>query len=1104
MSLPSLSAAGIIQNFGSVYAQRGAAYQEEKRVEITSLLERSGGLVISAQVRGNRHKPYRVRLTVLAESEDLWLQGDCSCPVGSDCKHCAAVAYEYLRSDLSRPTQKSVGRSPVERWLETLLQLDASTGNEVKTVAGGPSNLLYLLSLDADKLAQVRVVRSQLLRNGSWGKPRSQDLLSLTSSSPPEGVLPEDQEIARLLRAESFGRFGSYQGSSSQPPIPLNSNLGFLALEKILATGRCHWEEPQGKIILAGEPRALEVSWESTGRGERMRVVSTPPSTEILLSPRLFYFDLERGEVGLLQSELEPRLLAHLLKAPEIPRVTLESLVPRLHERLPKLQLPLPKGLEIQQREIQGVQPVPHLRLTLAATPGLEEEPQPIALLEFDYAGARISTSVQREVQTLYQAGSRLRVYRDLALEQAAIEFLTQDLKLKPLPWKESRAAEPPLRFGFLASSLMERIMDWDLFLREGLPRLKEAGWQIQREEQFLRIDEAEEWFGELGQPSENGWFELSLGIEIQGEQINLLPILVSLLRQAESPQQLREAMLAQSSVLLPLGEARWVRVPGERLLTILETLIELYDKEPLNEEGKLELSESESLQLHQLLNDPDLNWQGANYLQELSRSIQAFEGIQSVAPPAGLQTELRAYQQEGLNWLQFLRSFGLGGVLADDMGLGKTIQALAHLLLEKDAGRLTGPALVVVPASLLFNWQREAARFAPDLRSLVLHGTQRGADLARIAEHDLVITTYALVRQDLAVHKRFNYPLILLDEAQNIKNPSSKTAQALFQLQAQQRLALTGTPMENHLAELWSIYRFVMPGFLGPLDRFNRLFRTPIEKLGDAPRRLQLQDRIRPFLLRRTKQAVLDDLPEKTEIIRYIALEGKQRDLYETLRVAMDARVREEVQKLGLQRSQIAILDALLKLRQLCCDPRLLAMHEAQTVQKSAKLLALMEMIPEILEEGGRILIFSQFVSMLRLIEAELEKLGIEYALLTGETRNREREVDRFQAGEVPIFLISLKAGGVGLNLTAADTVIHYDPWWNPAVENQATDRAWRIGQEKQVFVYKLIAEKTVEEKILALQARKQALVAGIYSETVEGQHSVSAEDMLALLQAD
>jgi len=320
-------------------------------------------------------------------------------------------------------------------------------------------------------------------------------------------------------------------------------------------------------------------------------------------------------------------------------------------------------------------------------------------------------------------------------------------------------------------------------------------------------------------------------------------------------------------------------------------------------------------------------------------------------------------------------------------------------------------------------------------------------------------------------------YHLLILDEAQNIKNPRAQAAEVVRAISARHRLCLTGTPMENHLGELWSLFHFLMPGLLGEEPRFKHLFRTPIEKHGDDERRKLLVRRIRPFLLRRNKSQVAKDLPPKTEIVRTVGLEGAQRDLYETVRAAMHKKVREAVEQKGLDRSRIVILDALLKLRQCCCDPRLLKLDAAKKVKQSAKLDLLMGMLPEMVEEGRRILLFSQFTSMLALIEDELAKHKLDYVKLTGDTRDRATPIDQFQSGRVPIFLISLKAGGTGLNLTAADTVIHYDPWWNPAAEAQATDRAHRIGQDKPVFVYKLLTEHTVEEKIAAMQLHKKAL---------------------------
>jgi SNF2 family DNA or RNA helicase len=469
---------------------------------------------------------------------------------------------------------------------------------------------------------------------------------------------------------------------------------------------------------------------------------------------------------------------------------------------------------------------------------------------------------------------------------------------------------------------------------------------------------------------------------------------------------------------------------------------------------------------------------------------------------PRGLRAELRAYQRQGLSWMQVLREHNLSGVLADDMGLGKTIQTLAHILTEKEAGRLDRPALIVVPTTLMHNWCEEARRFTPDLRVLDLHGPQRHERFDDIGTCDLVLTTYALLWRDQSALAQHDYHLLILDEAQYVKNAATRAAATIRELRARHRLCLTGTPLENHLGELWAQFDFLLPGFLGTQRDFARRWRTPIEKRGDTMLRELLARRIRPFMLRRRKDEVATELPPKTTIVRTIELEGAQRDLYETVRSAMQEKVRTAVAEKGLARSHIVVLDALLKLRQVCCDPRLVKNAAGAHVGESAKLELLLDMLPELIEEGRRILLFSQFTGMLDLIAAALEEAQITYAMLTGDSTDRVTPVRRFMQGEVPLFLISLKAGGVGLNLTAADTVIHYDPWWNPAVENQATDRAHRLGQNRPVFVYKLITAGSVEEKIVAMQARKAALADAILSEDAAGAVKFSEDDLAALFE--
>ncbi len=398
-------------------------------------------------------------------------------------------------------------------------------------------------------------------------------------------------------------------------------------------------------------------------------------------------------------------------------------------------------------------------------------------------------------------------------------------------------------------------------------------------------------------------------------------------------------------------------------------------------------------------------------------------------------------------------------------------------------------------------NWRREAERFCPQLRALVLHGKDRHAVAPSMAEYDVVIAPYSLLQRDRARWLEARWHLVVLDEAQNIKNASTHAAQVAGQLQASHRLCLSGTPMENHLGEIWSLFHFLMPGFLGSQARFQALFRTPIEKQGDPERLAQLRARITPFMLRRTKALVASELPPKVETITRVELRGKQADLYETIRLGMEKTVREALNNKGLAKSQITILDALLKLRQVCCDPHLVKLPAAQKVKTSAKLEQLMALLPEMVAEGRRILLFSQFTSMLTLIEAELKQHGLAWTKLTGQSQHREAAIERFTSGAVPIFLISLKAGGVGLNLPQADTVIHYDPWWNPAVEAQATDRAHRIGQTQTVFVYKLVAQGTIEERILALQERKAALSESMYSGASARKQALFTEDDLAEL---
>jgi superfamily II DNA or RNA helicase len=495
---------------------------------------------------------------------------------------------------------------------------------------------------------------------------------------------------------------------------------------------------------------------------------------------------------------------------------------------------------------------------------------------------------------------------------------------------------------------------------------------------------------------------------------------------------------------------------------------------------------------------------------RELFHKLKDIDEIKGTRKPRNLKAQLRPYQEQGFHWLWFLHEIGSGGVLADDMGLGKTVQALALLLAVKnedakiEGKRKPFKVLIVTPTSVVTNWLREMDKFAPSLRHALWHGAERKERQDELEDADVVVTSYALLRRDEEMLKETDWRYVILDEAQQIKNPFSATARAAKRLRADRRLALTGTPIENRLSEIWSIFDFVSPGLLGPLDKFEERYSRPIDA-GDRTAAERLRATIHAFILRRTKSEVAKDLPEKIETHQFCELTGEQAALYAAVLKEVRAQVMGEVERQGLARSHIQILAGLTRLRQAACDPRLLGLPRQFGDEDSGKLVALRELVQTSIDGGHRVLIFSQFVTMLQLIKRAMDEDGVSYEYLDGSTKDRPERVDNFQrdAGP-PVFLISLKAGGSGLNLTAADTVIHFDPWWNPAVEDQATDRAHRIGQTKVVTTYRLIAKGTIEEKILDLAGKKRELVGAVLAEDVGGAKKLTKNDLEDLFRFD
>ncbi len=1113
---------------GPATYERGVAYQRQGRVR--DLVIDRDGLGITAKVQGSQSRPYRVSIRLDGSGRRPPIVADCTCPVGLNCKHAAAALREALdqrpaspvatvpspRPPLRTPLPDPL-EGPVGDWLKSLsAELSKGAGRK------SPEQVIYVLDGPAAtpggpfpggsfKIG-IQVVR--LLKTGGYGQPRRSGPDALVASTAAY-VQPEDKAIGRLLNS-----IGLHSGG---PAASDDADLVTLILRRMIATGRCHWQDKDTPPLTLGVPRRARMDWRLLLDGRQVcAIVPEDEGPAVLPGAAPWYVDPARAEAGPLELDLPGGLIKTLLNAPPIAPHQAQAVAETLTRDLPITAVVPPRiGLV---EEIRKAEAVPLLHLISFERPrgayahywhvgpaGIDPVVD-LALLAFEYDGRIIDPhSAPHEVRQMEDGRIVVR-RRNARSEKATRRRLTE------LGLVESAETPPVTQTGVRRGfGFPEGRPAWLDFVHRDVPELRAAGWRIEIDPGFrYRVIEADtDWSATIGENPTGGegegegagaggwWFSLDLGIEVEGERVPLLPVLVAALGRLRNPTPEGLERIAQDGTLYaPMPDGRHLALPFDRVRGIVSVLIELFDAARLSAGGALTISLGEAAGLAALEDSLRLRWLGSDRLRDLARDLAAFSGVDAVPPPQGFGAVLRPYQQAGLDWLQFLRRYGLGGILADDMGLGKTVQALAHLLVEKQAGRLDRPCLVVCPTSVVPNWRAEAARFAPMLKVLALHGPDRARGFGDIAGADLVLSTYPLLLRDADVLLDRDWHVVILDEAQAIKNPAAKITQTVCRLRARARLCLTGTPIENHLGELWSQFAFLMPGLLGTHKQFTRLFRTAIEKKGDRDRRELLASRLRPFILRRTKSAVAADLPPKTEIVQRIELNGDQRDLYETVRLAMDRKVREAVTAKGLNRSQIVILDALLKLRQACCDPRLVKVAAARRTAGSAKLAALMEMLPELIAEGRRILLFSQFTGMLDLIRPELDRAGLPFVELRGDTADRATPVARFQDGAVPLFLISLKAGGTGLNLTAADTVIHYDPWWNPAVETQATDRAHRIGQDKPVFVYKLIALGTVEERMLDLQERKRALAGVVFDPDSGGSAGFDQADLELLFQ--
>ncbi len=1087
---------------------RGVAYHSQNRVSNLKAEKNK----LAANVQGTRFRPYDVEAQIINEQGKKSFIATCSCPVAFGCKHIVATLLSGIDhfsnvtsiQNISQPQPIKLNYH-LSNWIESL-------SPKAKDNDSGKL-LIYIIegSTKANVAFKVSSLTISVLKKGMFGvsKPYRLDQIH----NPAKYVQEDDLMILRFISSLMPYYYGGY--NTHDIPVTLDANI---LLQLLIKTGRCYLPNPYfpEKNLSIGESRKAFISWKAESDGSQSIKIDVDGVSFPIIMPMYppYYICPNTRTIGMLQTDMPDKQAVALLRAPTISPEQVALVSEKLSSILTNPEL-MPKALPIRKLEIK---PIPHLKLT-----SIKIQPKKkgwgysnqdhveiaAANLYFDYQGKKLNHNDSTQEITSYKNGEVLSIQRDKIFEQGCTELLKHmgmTLRLGDVDdyYNTKQEHKNIITIGNIQEEFHKEAnlsTSWTKFTKESIPKLKEMEWQIKMDKVFpyniVEVDD--EWYANIDEGSEIDWFSVELGVTVEGQHFNLVPILLDLLKNNKD-------FSAKESLFIPMKDGRKLSIPSDRAQILLNTLEHIFSFQNLsNKNNKLNLQKLDAALIAEIetaAESLNMRWFGGDKIRSLGKRLKEFTEISSSNITKNFKGELRHYQQDGLNWLQFLREFELAGILADDMGLGKTVQVLAHIAKEKEEGRLESPILVVAPTSLMVNWRMEAERFVPDLKVITLHGANRKKHFNEIKQYDLVLTTYPLLARDKDNLLNYKYHTVILDEAQIIKNTRAKVTQIANQLKSQHRLCLTGTPLENHLGELWSLFNFLLPGYLGTQQQFGTLFRNPIEKNGDATKGQILLKRIKPFILRRTKQQVVTELPPKTEMIRKIELEGVQRDLYETIRVSMHKKILKEIKARGMDKSHIIILDALLKLRQVCCDPALLKMNIAKNITESAKCNELMNMIPAMIEEGRKILLFSQFTSMLALIEKQLDLLKIPYVKLTGQTKDRESPIRDFQEGKVPLFLISLKAGGTGLNLTSADTVIHYDPWWNPAVENQATDRAYRIGQDKPVFVYKLITVGTVEEKILEMQEKKRKLADALFNPSEQSNSKLTSEDIQTLFE--
>ncbi len=1065
---------------------RGSNYYNLDKVSSCEVIDEDVSLVILfSEVNGSSGQIYDQQIDLSKVGNRFSIDGDCSCPVGHNCKHVVASCIYYINhiqvTTKEQPQLRFPAKSLVDSWIDKLQRttISAEEKNNKPNItfkAGDDYFLTYRIFSKDRASDDLMFYKSKVLKNGTISKGTLLDGYKITDGGyyyHTEIIQPEDKDILQIASGLEDGTYRHKSGIKT-----IEGTLGYLLVKNMIKTKRCYYDDylepikfnetvmkPEFKLALYKGEYSLKSNYDNRS----YKTLDTNP-------PLIFDCDTNSFH----PFEMDAGLYNQLLDAPKIPKEDIGKVYASIGQAVPNIDLSTPSAIKTK---IIDTKPIPQIHLIY--TKNEDDKKYTSFKIDFNYEDNIVKFNPRDTFKSFYNDEVKIDIKRDLEYEQSISD------KIKSLGF-DIEYMQNELFVVLRETNKQSQLKLWKELLNTHIKDFEKDGWKIIYDEEFDMKFEASSDIV-VNSENQNGWFSLSFNIEFGGVSQPIAPLVTSIITEFEDYDNMPE------TINLEVDENHFVELETKQIKPIIKTIIELMDKK--DKDDNLKISPFDAHLIDDM--DDEVIWKGSKEILELSKKMKDFKGIQKVEPPKCLTATLRDYQQDGLNWLNFLYEFKFGGILADDMGLGKTIQTLTHLSRLKEDKKLDKPSLIVMPTSLIANWKNEIKKFTPNLSVLSLHGDDRAVRFKNIKKYDILLTTYPLIVRDKVKFDKEEFCYIILDEAQKIKNPKTKMTMAIKTFKCEHRLALSGTPIENHLGELWSIFSFLMPGFLDTLTFFKNYYQTPIEKENNNERQTLLNKRVKPFMIRRTKEKVAKELPAKSEIIKYTQFSDKQMALYESIRVTMDKKVREAVSKKGIGSSHIMILDALLKLRQVCCDPSLVKIDEAKKVKESAKLELFLDLVDELVAEGRKILVFSQFTSMLAILEENIKQREYTYTKLTGSTKKREEVIDKFTNGEAQIFLISLKAGGVGLNLTEADTVIHYDPWWNPAVENQATDRAHRIGQKKAVFVYKLIVENTIEQKILEMQSRKKAIQDGIYEK--DGQKDdfkFSGNELMELLK--